>query len=239
MGADGYADSVSLRVDADEVEDLEVGAAPRPPLSTRTRRLLTAGAVVVAAAAVAVVLVVRPGDEPAPAADRAPVIQSSAGFAAGPVLTTVDGKDALQAPGLPGLGSSVRPVVLDPAPAEIAVLAAALPHFREVRGGRIPPDVGGTNGLYLAGEYDGPDGAAVSVSLYTVRAPGTTFGTDQYVSRTRFDREYTVRTDVSVFTGSGWWVHVVTLGPDDPDTVRTGEIARVLPLAQDSRLVTN
>ena len=81
----------------------------------------------------------------------------------------------------------------------------------------MPGDVGGPNGIYLAGQLRRRDrGEPVAVTLYTVRAPGTTFGSDQYVSRTRFDAPYTVRTDVSVFTGSGWWVHVVSLAPGRP-----------------------
>lgn len=218
-------------------DGLDLGRPPRPPLARRTKRLLASGLAVLAAAAVVVVFLVRPGDDaPAPAAARSPSVESSAGFAAGPVLVTVDGRDALQAPGLPGLGASVDPVVLDPAPDIVALVKAALPGFRDVRGGRIP-GVDSSGGVYLAGNYDGAGGEPVSVSIYTVVAAGTTFGTDEFVSRTRFDREYTVRTDVSVFTGSGWWVHIVALGPDDPGTLRTGEVARVLPLAKNPALV--
>lgn len=223
----------------DGTDGLELGRPPRAPLSQRTKRLLVTAVGVLAAAAVVVVLLVRPGDDPRrPSAQTSsPTVESSAGFAAGPVLVSVDGRDALQPAGLPGLGASVEPVVLDPAPEVVALVTAALPGFRDVRGGRIPGDGEGRYGVYLAGDYDGADGTTVSVSLYTVKAPGTTFGSDQYVSRTRFDREYTVRTDVSVFTGSGWWVHIVSLGPDDPGTVRTGEIARLLPLAKNPGLV--
>lgn len=220
---------------ADDADELDLGGAPRTPMSTRTRRLLAAGAGVVAVAAVTVFVLVRPDaatPSAAPSTTATPFVESSAGFAAGPVLTKVDGRDALQAPGLPGRGSTFAPIVLDPAPAAVAVLAKALPGLRDVRGGQVTDD-DTKFGLYLSGTYDDPNGSDVAFSLYTVRAPGTTFGTDQYVSRTRFDLAYTVRTDVSVFTGTGWWVHVVTLGPDDPQSQARGEIDRVLPLAQD------
>ncbi len=191
------------------------------------------------AAAVVVGLLVHPSSAPRPVAQAStPTVESSAGFAAGPMLVTIGGHDALQPPGLPGLGASVEPVVLAPAPDVVAILATALPGFRDVHGGRIPSDDDGRYGVYLAGDYAGRGGTRVEVSLYTVRAPGTTFGTDQFVSRTRFDTDdFAIRTDVSVFTGTGWWVHVVGLGADDPATVRTGELARLLPLAKNPALV--
>jgi hypothetical protein len=219
-------------------DEIDLGGDPRPPMSPRTKRLLVAALALAAVIAVAVVLLTRPGDDTRrPEGTASPVVESSAGFAAGPILVTVDGKDALQAPGLPGLGARVEPVVLQPAPDVVAVVSGLLPGFRDVRGGRIPSD-DGHFGLYLAGTYDGADGSPVSMTLYTAKAPGTTFGADQYVSRTRFDQEYSIRTDVSVFTGTGWWVHAVSLGPDDPDAARTGEVARLLPLVKNPALVS-
>lgn len=222
-------------VEGDEVDGLDLGRPPRPPLSRRAKGLLGGGLVAVVAVAVAVLLMSRPAGRSAAPATPTPLAQSSAGFAAGPVLVSVDGRDALQAPELPGRGFSVHPVVLAPAPEIVALVARSLPGLRDVRGGRVPDD--DRYGVYLAGSYGTDLANPTTVTLYTVRAPGTTFGSDQYVSRTRFDRQYTVRTDVSVFTGSGWWVHIVSLAPDAPGTETTGEVSRLLPLARNPALV--
>ncbi|MHA3704904.1 hypothetical protein ACXR2U_22250 [Jatrophihabitans sp. YIM 134969] len=218
---------------------LDIGREPRPPLSPRTKRAVVAVLALLVVGAVVAVLLVRPGggDRRRPVADApTPAPSSSGEFPAGPVLVSVGGTDALQPPGLPGLGSSTGPVTLQPAPELVRVVAAALPGLRDVRGGRTPED-GSRFGFYLDGVYDGV-GGPVRVSLYSVVSPGTTYGADRFVSRSKIGQDYRVRTDVSVFTGSGWWVHAVSLGPDDPSALRTGEVARLLPLARDPALVT-
>lgn len=219
------------------LEELDLGGAPRPPLPARTRRVLAAAGAVVALAAVTVIAVVAWGHDPASPTPRPTpsAAAGGAGFAAGPVLTEVDGRTELTVPGGAMFGAAAMNVALAAAPDKVAVVRRFVPTFHQVRGGTVvDPDI--HYGLYLSGAYTAADGSTVDLTLYTARSPGTTYGADEYVSRGRFDHSYSVRTEVSVFTGSGWWVHLVAIGPDN-QAGHLGQAALLRPVADDPDLV--
>ncbi|MHA3704905.1 hypothetical protein ACXR2U_22255 [Jatrophihabitans sp. YIM 134969] len=222
--------------DDDGVDDLDLG---RPPMSRRTRRRLGAGlvaVVVVAGAAIVSVQVLDRPASPAPVAVSAPGGPPDRGFAGGPVLTEVDGRTELAVPGGAMFGGAAMNVALEPATDALAAVQRVIPSLHDVRGGRVvDPDV--HYGVYLQGTYDAVDGSPVTFTLYTARAPETPPEVEVGVVPVVVGDERTVRTDVSVYTGTGWWVHAVAQA-HTPDPVSGDQAGVVRAAAVDPVLVS-
>lgn len=216
------------------VDGLELGPPPRAPWwSGRSRPLVAAGAAVLA---VVVVTLVATGDDDRPATP--PTVTApprSTGFAAGPVLAEVDGHDQLAVPGGAMFGGAAMNVDLAPATDAVAALAATLPSFGNIRGGRVTdPEI--HYGIYLTGTYTATNGGPVQLTVYTARAAGTPASHAATVDRVLADGVTLVRTDVSVYTGTGWWVHGVALAPDGTDDL-AGQADPLQRALADPRLV--